>query len=206
MGAFRYYAVGEYGDESFRPHYHALLFGIDFADKTLYRERGGVRVYVSALLESVWGKGFCTVGELTVESAAYCARYAMKKVNGDQAPFYYSELDPYTGELIPIQPEFSRMSLKPGIGAEWLKLYHDDVYPDDFVVVKGKKWRVPDYYDTLFERRFHGPRQAGRPNISNVKDKRKERAGQRSEDNTRDRLAVREKVLKAKIKKLKREV
>lgn len=200
MGSFRYYACGEYGDENWRPHYHALLFGLDFDDKVLFRERGGVRVYVSPTLTRIWGMGHCTVGELTQESAAYCARYTMKKVYGDQAPFYYSELDPYTGELVPLVAEFSRMSLKPGIGALWLARYQADVFPDDFVVVKGKRMRVPDYYDTLFER------SSGEEALSEVKDRRKARALARAADNTPERLHARERVLKAKIKKLKREV
>lgn len=199
VGAFRYYACGEYGDESFRPHYHALIFGYDFADKVLFRQRGGVRVYVSETLTRIWGMGHCTVGELTPQSAAYVARYTMKKVGGDQAPFYYSELDPYSGELIPILPEFSRMSLKPGIGYLWFKQYAKDVFPDDFVVVKGRRVRVPDYYDTLFER------LDGEEALQAVKAQRKARALSRPE-NTRERLEAREKVLRAKISKLKREV
>lgn len=202
----RYYACGEYGDLNWRPHYHALIFGFRFPDMELFRERGGVRVYTSRLLESVWQhKGFCTVGELTPESAAYCARYVMKKVGGDQAPYYYSELDPYTGELVPILPEFCRMSLKPGIGADWFKKYHSDVFPDDFVVIKGKRVRVPDYYDTLFERQFQGPRRPKDSMLKAVKEKRKERA-LKVGDNSPERLAVKEKVLKAKISKLQREV
>lgn len=201
----RYYACGEYGDKNWRPHYHALIFGFDFPDRELWSERGDIKVYRSGLLERVWKKGFCTVGELTPESAAYTARYTMKKVGGDQAPYYYSELDPYSGELVPIQPEFSRMSLKPGIGAEWFAKYHSDVFPDDFVVLKGKRYRVPDYYDELFEREMVGPPHPAKGRVSAIKDRRKAR-GEASPHNTPERLAVREKVTKAKISKLVREI
>lgn len=201
----RFYACGEYGDENWRPHYHALIFGYEFPDKQLWKERGGVRSYVSRELEEIWGMGFCTVGEVTVESAAYTARYVMKKVGGDQSEFYYSELDPYTGELVPILPEFSRMSLKPGIGALWFEQFGADVFPEDFVVVKGKRVRVPDYYDTLFDRSVSGPFPDGKSAISQVKAKRKARALSRA-DNSAERLEARERVLKAKVRKLKREV
>lgn len=201
----RFYACGEYGDENWRPHYHALIFGYDFPDRQLWKVRGGVRSYRSAELEDLWSMGFCTVGDVTVESAAYCARYVMKKVGGEQSEFYYSELDPYTGELIPILPEFSRMSLKPGIGALWFAQYGADIFPDDFVVVKGKRLRVPDYYDTLFDREVRGPFPDGKSAISQVKSKRKARAEARA-DNSTERLLARERVLKAKVSKLKREV
>lgn len=204
-GPFRFYGCGEYGDLHWRPHYHALLFGVDFPDRELYTVRRGVRVYTSELLSRTWGMGFCTVGEVTFESAAYCARYVMKKVGGDQAPYYYSEIDPYTGELVPIEPEFSRMSLKPGIGAEWFKKYQADVFPDDFVVLKGKRMRVPDYYDKLFEQEMVGPKHKLLGPVSNVKRKRAERA-EAVGDNSPDRLAVREKVFKARIEKLKRDL
>jgi len=205
-GKFRYYACGEYGDLNFRPHYHALIFGYDPPDKELFRERGKIRVYTSETISKAWQhKGFVTVGELTAESAAYCARYTMKKVGGDQAQYYYSELDPYTGELTPILPEFSRMSLKPGIAAEWFKKYATDVFPDDFVVLKGKRQRVPDYYDELFEREFMGPVQPGKKGTGAIKERRKARA-KKAGGNSPERLSAKEKVLAAKLKLLKREV
>lgn len=202
----RYFGCGEYGDLNWRPHYHLLIFGFDFPDRVLHSNARGVRLYRSPMLEELWRMGFCTVGELTEQSAAYTARYALKKVGGDQAEFYYSELDPYTGELVPILPEFSMMSLKPGIGAEWFKQFGADVFPDDFVVVKGKRMKVPDYYDTLFDRAVEGPFPDGKSAISQVKTKRGARAKARASDNEPERLEAREKVLRAKISKLKREV
>lgn len=206
LGPFRYFACGEYGDLNWRPHYHALLFGVDFPDRQPFKKRGDTIAYVSATLSRLWHhKGFCSVGEVTPQSAAYCARYALKKVGGEQAEFYYSELDPYTGELVPIEPEFSRMSLKPGIGARWFEKFGGDVFPSDEAVLQGKRWRVPDYYDTLFERASHGPSRAGKALISEIKDKRKARAIAQALKRP-DGLEAREKVLKAKISKLKREV
>jgi len=78
----RYYMCGEYGDQTNRPHYHALIFGHNFSDKTLFRKTdSGHNLYTSTILDNLWTHGFCNIGELTFESAAYTARYIMKKVN-----------------------------------------------------------------------------------------------------------------------------
>lgn len=82
-----------------------------------------------------------------MESAGYVARYCMKKITGAQAPGHYQRVDIETGEVHEVVPEFSRMSLKPGIGRPWLDKYHRDVYPHDRVVVQGMKLRPPRYYD-----------------------------------------------------------
>lgn len=88
----RYYLVGEYGDQTFRPHYHAALFGLSALEHELVLE--------------TWGLGLVHGGTLTTQSAQYIAGYVTKKmVNKD---------DP---RLKGRYPEFARMSLRPGIGA-----------------------------------------------------------------------------------------
>ncbi len=86
----RYYAVGEYGDISFRPHYHLALFGCD----------------EKAEVEKAWQKGIVDVGSLTMESAQYVAGYVTKKMSRFDDPRLQGKY-----------PEFARMSLRPGIGA-----------------------------------------------------------------------------------------
>lgn len=148
----RYYMCGEYGENEFRPHYHACLFGIDFTDKTLWRERDGVRVYRSKTLERIWPYGFSTVGTVTWQSAAYTARYVMKKVTGQNAEEHYMRADEH-GECYQLKPEYTSMSLKPGIGHSWFEAYESDVYPHDEVIVDGKRFKPPRYYDKLLERK-----------------------------------------------------
>ncbi len=71
----RYYHCGEYGENLQRPHYHACLFGHDFADKEFFQNSNGNDLYISKQLDKTWNKGFATIGNMTFETAAYTARY-----------------------------------------------------------------------------------------------------------------------------------
>ena len=87
LADIRFYMAGEYGSKRGRPHYHACIFGYDFPDRVEWmRTPVGSLLYRSAFLESLWPYGYSSVGELTFESAAYTARYIMKKQFGDTEP------------------------------------------------------------------------------------------------------------------------
>ncbi len=88
----RFYLVGEYGDETMRPHYHVALFGVGKESEEAIKE--------------TWSHGFVQVGTLTCHSAQYIAGYVTKKMN-----------KPGDCRLGIRYPEFARMSLRPGIGA-----------------------------------------------------------------------------------------
>lgn len=198
----RYFHCGEYGEDvDERPHYHACLFGIDFPDKMFFkRTETGHVIYTSKSLEDAWGKGFVTVGSFSFESAAYCARYIMKKVTGPEAPGYYMKLVPETGELVERVPEYVTMSLRPGIGSEWAKLYITDFYPCDFAVMKGKKLRVPRYYDSILGL-MNGPMLTRVKAIRSVRGK----TPKAKYENSPERLRVREEVKASQISNLKRD-
>ncbi len=142
-----YYACGEYGERNERPHYHAVLFGADFLDKYSHLNRRGRDVWRSPALESYWDHGISEFGTVTAASAAYVAGYVRKKVSKKVFPDHYNRVDPVTGELVELEPEFSRMSLKPAIGRRWIEKYWADVYPRDFVLIDGKEFKPPRYYD-----------------------------------------------------------
>lgn len=148
----RYYACGEYGTQSERPHYHAVVFGAPFADRFSISSSGGNHypTWRSPLLESVWRRGFSEIGTVTHASAQYVAGYVRKKLKKRDSA-HYERLDPYTGELYDLEPEFSRMSRRPGLGMPWLEKYWKDVYPRDYVVVEGKEFRPPRAYDKWLE-------------------------------------------------------
>lgn len=147
----RYFHCGEYGEKNQRPHYHAIIFGMDFEDKELFQVRDEIRLYTSENLAKLWPYGFSTIGSVSMESCAYVARYVCKKIRGKDAENHYIRWDPSTGEGTPIEPEYATMSRKPGIGLSWLKQYQSDVYPHDYVVIKKHEIRPPRYYDTKLE-------------------------------------------------------
>jgi hypothetical protein len=142
-----YYACGEYGDQTQRPHYHAVLFGPQFLDRVHLRDSPTSPVWRSPSLESHWPHGLCEFGTVTSASAAYVAGYVRKKVSRKTNPEAYDRLDPETGEIVRIEQEFSRMSRRPALGRRWIRKFWRDVYPRDFVVMDGKEFRPPRYYD-----------------------------------------------------------
>lgn len=149
----RFFACGEYGEQFSRPHFHACLFNYDFVDKKRWSHTPlGHVVYTSPLLSSLWPFGFSTLGDVTLESAGYVARYCLKKVTGRDANAHYAMLNVETGELFNRTPEFAHMSLKPAIGSLWLGKWFTDVYPKGKVLANGKKVKAPRYYDKIFQK------------------------------------------------------
>lgn len=206
----KFYMCGEYGDKKMRPHYHAIIFGYDFPDKELFKKNHGSSYYYSPMLEKTWGRGFCVIGDVSFESASYVARYCMKKITGKEAERVrasgtraYEVVDPETGEIHEILPEYSTMSRGgrngKGLAFGWIEKYLDDTYKDDFVVLRGQVQSVPKYYDSVLE-------VENAALLESLKKARKRNARERTEDNTYERLAVKEKVKKSSINKLKRNI
>lgn len=150
----RFYMCGEYGETNSRPHFHACLFGFSFPDLVYLRKtETGCKLYRSATLEELWPYGFSSVGEVTFESAAYVARYVMKKVSGSES--HHEIIDPDSGEVFRRVKEFARMSLggrqrRGGIAKPWLMRFMKDVYPHGKIVVNGHECKPPRYFDKLY--------------------------------------------------------
>lgn len=190
----RFYMCGEYGPLNQRPHYHACLFGADFRSDSVHAGRSGSGqvFYSSPTLSKLWPFGRSSVQDLTPETAAYCARYIMKKALGRDARTAYASVDE-DGVVNQRKPEYAAMSLKPGIGAEWFARFARDVYPHDFVVQDGQKRRPPRYYDQLAKR------DAG-IDVDQVQFARELRARDSQADETDARRSVREQVAEARIR------
>lgn len=197
----RFFHCGEYGEQTMRPHYHACLFNFDFADKVHYQTRNDHQVYRSPKLEELWQDGISEIGTLTFESAAYVARYICKKVTGKRAEDHYMILDHTTGEIVDRRPEYVTMSRRPGIGKAWLEKFQSDVFPHDFVVLKrGDKFikcRPPKFYSTQFE-------LSNFDDYQKLKARREVRGSKHLEDQTHERLMVREEVQFERLSQLKR--
>ena len=184
----RFYMCGEYGNRCKhridldrvvcplcnvgRPHYHACLFNCSFPDMVAYSSGvDGSPRYTSPFLESIWKYGFVDVAPLTYDTAAYVARYCLKKVNGAMADDYYMSYD-LDGVVTFLTPEFALMSrghtcklhrgmpyqadcekCSRGIGRAWYDQYKSDLFPSDEIPVPGAGvFRgMPRYYDELFK-------------------------------------------------------
>lgn len=152
----RFFASGEYGDSTFRPHYHAILFGLHLSDLVPYKtvkEAGQYYTYYNSKeLSDCWQKGFVVVGSVSYESCAYVARYVMKKLKGKEAKFYQEHN---------IEPEFVNMSRRPGIARDYYES-HPGVFDFDYINLRtpdgGRKLRPPRYFKRLYE--FDEPAQS----------------------------------------------
>lgn len=104
----RFFAAGEYGDQTQRPHYHLAVFGYpscpDYGSHRSDRSRDSCPV--CGPVQRAWDLGLVDVGDLSESSAAYVAGYVLKKMTGADDI-----------RLLGRHPEFSRMSNRPGIGA-----------------------------------------------------------------------------------------
>lgn len=127
MNRLRFYAVGEYGDETFRPHYHAALFGLPTCSRLgLPVRTGGCPCAYCDLVRTTWGHGQVHLGTLEPASARYLAGYIEKKMTRNDDP-----------RLLDRHPEFSRMSLRPGIGADFMHEVASTVLQFDLDAAQG---------------------------------------------------------------------
>lgn len=212
VGKIRFFGCGEYGslyDDSGdeiphslgRPHYHMAAFGYDWSEDAVFHKNSthGDPLFTSPSLTKQWGKGHAYIGELTHKSAAYIARYVMKKQGGTQADAHYGRicLEPDCGLVHQLKKEFVTMSLKPGIGSTWFDKYHGDVYPSDEVISDGFPTPPPRFYDKLLK--IKDPAM-----YETIKLKRAKEALLHPEDQTDARKKVREQVCKLTTNTLKR--
>lgn len=142
----RFYACGEYGDSTKRPHYHLILFNLNLDDLVFYKQYNGSLYFNSPTLEKLWPYGYVVVGACEWKSCAYVARYVMKKQKGLTSDLYTS---------LGIESEFVRMSRRPGIAREYIEKHMDEVYLYDELIVGddtgGRKSKPPRYFDKVLE-------------------------------------------------------
>lgn len=201
----RYFACGEYGTTTHRPHYHVILYGLDLMrlgfENWIPSHSGHVQ-WRSPFLEKIWKNGLITVSKVSWDTCAYTARYVLKKATTDYDERIMNSLG--------YQPEFVTMSRRPGIGRQYLEDHIQDIYEFDEIILSspdgGRKTKPPRYYDRLLE--------SVDPDLyKKIKEKRKEKADyskelklSRTDLSYLELLQVEENVLSQKIKGLIREV
>lgn len=124
----RFFASGEYGETTNRPHYHAIIYGL--SEREIPQ------------LETTWAKGHIHADKATPANIAYTAGYCSKKIGYKRQP--HERVDPNTGEVYQWQPPFILMSRNPGIGArardKFLNAWRL------YAIKDGHKMSVPRYF------------------------------------------------------------
>ena len=188
----RYMMCGEYGPQTLRPHYHAIIFGYRPKDAKHWATRRGHKVWRSETIEKAWPHGQSEFGSVTQQSAEYVAGYIHKKIMGKGKEAASQIIDTETGEIIGKRvPEYARMSNRPGIGLTWLEKFKEDIFPEDLVTVEGgKKYKVPKYYRDWLRKED--------PVLYEKLRKKRIKHAKASTENTPERLYVREKCAEAR--------
>lgn len=157
----RYFGCAEYGPNTWRPHYHLIIFGLPLDDLSLKRQDidGKVSAYTSQTLSAAWSRrpfgnksdildpiGDVECSDVTWSACNYVARYIVKKQLGPDGKDFYARFN--------LVSPFTFMSTSPGIG----RLYfedHQNLYDHDCISVStpngGRSIRPPRYYDRLFD-------------------------------------------------------
>lgn len=211
----RFFMAGEYGDKTLRPHYHAILFNLFIPDLKPYKQNfNGDWLYTSEWLNQFWitpkddiykrppGQlGFIVIGAPDWESIAYTSRYVCKKLNGDYADIY---------EKFNVEPEFSLMSRKPGIGRQFYEDNKFHLYDQDKFYLEGKNgsrpFTIPRYYRDLYFDEFPDRADMIKNQNKNFAEAMKKCIDNSSDLSYLDILRVQEYNQKKRVKALKREL
>lgn len=145
----RFFACGEYGGKTHRPHYHLIIYGLHLPRDDLTPVRNVNSQYIlysSDFIKKAWPFGFNAVGAVTWDTCCYTARYILKKQKGLGADVY---------DFLGIEPEFTLMSRMPGIAAQYYIDHKDEIYEYDKIWMKletkGYSCKPPRIFDRYFD-------------------------------------------------------
>lgn len=160
-----YFQCGEYGGQTHRPHYHAIVYDLPIKPEELkeYKRKNGAVYYNVDWITKIWGMGHVVIAPAEWKAMAYTARYTTKKVYGRESKKYYEEMG--------ILPERCNMSLKPAIGARYYKEHKDEIYRKDKIQLKnGKVCKPPRYFDKLFDLEHTSSKPLGNADTETIED------------------------------------
>lgn len=147
-----FYLSGEYGDSSFRPHFHLICYNVPLDDLEYWKSNEfGDPYYTSDTIEKIWSKGFCTISPFTWLGAAYTASYVQKKRDGRM-------LCEYTA--VGLTPERCFSSRRPGIAHDFYLEHYFDLWKNDGMKVSRSvnstgHLGIPRYFRKLAEKYGH---------------------------------------------------
>lgn len=149
----RLFGCGEYGSQTFRPHYHIIVFGLSLSDMEPYKQSQlGDQYFTSPSLDACWTasdgspKGFIVAAPANWQTCAYVARYILKKQTGADGKRDYKALG--------IEPPFVRMSRRPGLGYQWFQDHPDAMQYSQInvsTVDGGRSFPPPAYFKRLYK-------------------------------------------------------
>lgn len=125
----RYFACGEYGDKSGRPHYHAIIYGLGFKDREMIKDAWRQCVWYPRLDR----KRFGTV---TYDSCRYVSDYVFKKYSGVKNSEVYTSKG--------LETPFRLCS--KGLGLRWAQDNKDQLERQGGFTLRGIPVQVPRYY------------------------------------------------------------
>lgn len=191
LGPIRFFGCGEYGSLNSRPHYHLLLLNTDFTDKRPVTTGSEYTLYTSSTLSKLWEFGTHAIGDVSFESAAYVARYCMKKRQNGKLTS--------DGRL----PEFITMSRNPGLGTGYFDKYKSELINHDTIIVNGVPAALPRFYDNKLAGLTGYSEQIGlysKMELIKLRRRRKLASPLSRADRSLRRLRTREVVMLAKLK------
>ena len=166
----RYMACGEYGEETRRPHYHALIFGHNF-NHAKYKQTLGENLYTHSLVEKIWGQGNIMIAEMNLATIMYTCGYVHKKIGDDETFRLMSK-----GRRPP--------KGLGGIGYRWLERNYTDLLKTNTVTIEGREFPVPPRYLDWYEKEL-APVKEARKEFASKKSLQKTALSDRSKERNR---------------------
>lgn len=159
VAGIKFLQVGEYGTQTLRPHYHAVVFGLPLSDLRPFKKgRFGHQLYNSKTLQDAWqDRGHVVAGSFTFDTAQYCARYMLdKQLHADYTSSETISIE--TGEVLSPQVEHVTMSRGGrgghGLGFDFFEEHHRRFFALGSCVVGNKQLPIPRYYLDLLRQRI----------------------------------------------------
>lgn len=192
-GKCRFFCSGEYGEKSFRPHYHLILFSLELNDLKFYKVNEIHQPYfTSDFLSRIWqNQGYVVVAPASYETMLYTSRYVTKKLKGFEGSFYKTN---------GIEPPFSLMSRKPGIAGDHFNI--ELMLNEHIMLPEGRKANHPRYYQKLLERDYPDFYEVYKSERDSRNDSKMQQLLSSIEMPYLDYLAIKEHNLKHRIKVL----